>query len=236
MSHMVLDLSRYPSLKWLAPLPPEGLQPLEIVRFKPREYLMREGEVGRMHLYFILEGVCVNDKEYPQDGRLFVARKVVPGEFIGLQEIIAASPERRVTSVVAKTPVTALQIPGAEFLRWQLARPELYNFIIHSVLSLHFDVRTLNMICAAKDTLKSGAYYLHYLYGVYAKGCHRPGYEGPVRIWDTRQEISVALSRDVRSVDRLISALRGRGCISVEAGKITVTQAQARQLYDLGAL
>jgi len=233
---MVLDLKKYPSLTWLTPMPPEELRPLEIVHFKPREHLMREGEIGRMHLYFILEGVCVNDIEYPQDGRLFVARKVVPGEFIGIQEIIASSPERRVTSVAAKTPVAALQIPGTEFLRWQVSRPELYNFIIHSVLSLHFDVRTLNVNCAAKDTLKSGAYYLHYLYGVYAKGCHQPGYEGPVRIWDTRQEIGVALSRDVRSVDRLISTLRSRGGISVSAGKITITRAQAQQLYDLWAL
>lgn len=232
---MGLNLNKYPALHWLIPTPPEELRLLEIVHFKPREYLMREGEIGRMHLYFILEGVCVNDIEYPLDGRLFVARKVVPGEFIGLQEIIAASPERRFTSVIAKTPVTALQIPGSEFLRWQQARPALYNFIIHSVLTLHFDVRTLNMICAAKDTLKSGAYYLHYLYGVYAKGWNRPGYEGPVRIWDTRQEIGVALSRDVRSVDRLISALRDRGCISVAGGKITITHVQAGQLYELWA-
>lgn len=211
-------------------LPDSELALIEPVAYERREYLIREGDFGRMDLFYIVSGVCINDLLVQLGGNFFLARKIQPGEFIGLQEIISLTPRRRETSVIAKTPVTALRIPGKDLLRWQVDQPGFYNYVVSSVLDTHFDHRALNVNCASKDTTKAGCYYLLYLYQAYLKGCHPPGYEGPVKIWDTRQEIAQALSRDVRSVDRMLKDLREEGVITVDTGKIFIDNKQAASL------
>ena len=207
---------------------------IEHISLRRQDYLIREGEFGSIDLFYVLSGVCVNDLLVRLGNTPFDSRKILPGEFIGLQELVSVKPRRRESTVLAKTSVEALRIPGKDFLRWQVEYPEFYNFVISSVLDTHFDLRAMSAICAAKDTVKGGAFYMHYLYGVYLKGCCPPDYEGAVRIWDTRQEIAQALNRDVRSVDRMLKELREQNLVGGPKGKITIDKEQAAGLAAYG--
>lgn len=207
---------------------------IEPMSFRRNDYLIREGELEHMDLFYVLSGVCVNDLLAGPGNNPFHRRKVLPGEFIGLQEIVSLEPRRRESAVLAKTPVEALRIPGEAFLRWQVEEPEFFKYTISSVLDTHFDLQALDAICAAKDTVKGGAFYMHYLYRAYLKGCCPPGYGEEVRIWDTRQEIAWALNRDVRSVDRMLKELREQDLIGGPKGKITIDKEQAARLAVYG--
>lgn len=134
---------------------------------------------------------------------------------------------------MAKTPVTALAVSRAQLLRWQVHYPQLYNQIICHVLTVQFRSRSLNNNCASLDLRHAGAYYLHYLYETYLNGCYPKGYQGPVKIWDTQQEIAEVLSRDKRSISRLIGSLRSSGHITLYKGKVHMDNQQAEAMLRL---
>lgn len=229
---MKLDQSKYPALCIFDVLESEAIARLKLLRLKAKETLPQGGVGEHRNLYLILEGVCVNDILYQSTESLFVSYKLLPGEFVGLYEILSGTIPEQMPSASAKTPATVLEIPGGEMLRWQAEYPKLYNHVICEVLASHFERRHLNVNCAIKNSLMSGAYYLSYLYRAYAKGCHPTGYVGPVKIWDTRHEIGVALSCSTRSVDRIIRTFLELGFLRVVNGKITITSIQAAALDE----
>ena len=213
-------------------LEPEEIARLVPLHLKARGVLIQEGAWEPANLYMILEGICVNNLIRQSTESIFLARKVLPGDFVGLLGIISDKKVPRPTTVYAKTPVLALIIPGDELLSWQTRHPKIYNKIICNVLSRHLDERMLNVNCAANDSHMAAAYYLLYLYKSYAKGCYLNGYDGPVTILDTKGEIGLAMARNVRTVDRIISDFIKKGFVDVVKAKIIISKDQADLLEE----
>lgn len=229
---MKTDQSKYPLLTLFDCLNDNSLENLSIKNYQPKEVLIRKGSCEQMCLYLLLEGICVNKQTVTDNDYSFSSRKFIPGEFIGLIELITPSPTKRYVSVIAKTPVTALEIKGHEFRQWQSAYPALYNTVISQVLRQQFFIRDIQFHCASINSLTAGAYYLSHLYDSYLTACYPSGYTGPVKIWDTRQEIGSAIARDTRSVDRIISEFLHLGFVSVHKAKLHINAGQAKLLKE----
>ena len=131
---------------------------------------------------------------------------------------------KRQAAITAKTPVTLLSIDGREFLRWQTARPKLYNTIICQIIQKHYMNRDMLTHFSSSASDAAGAQYLSYLYKIYKKACHDPGYTGPVRIWETHQEIGTAIVKNVRSVDRMISSFKRKAWSASAVESFTSTR------------
>ena len=154
-------------------------------------------------------------------------------EFIGLSEILSPDPVRRMTNIVAKTPVIALKIPGSDFLNWSTKYLKTYNQIIHSVLNKKFENQSQFINLVFLNSYEAVISCLCYLYDCYRSACYRDDYAGKVKIWDTRQEIGLYVGRDTRSVDRAFNRLSKDGLISISKGKVYIDKAQAEKLYAM---
>lgn len=226
----MIDFSLHPKLENFRQLNEAEQSLIDVRSYAPREFLIQEDRPKDMSLFFLLKGVCVADKLKPGQDVYFSTYHVLPGEFIGLFEIISPKQVKRSISIRAKTAVTALRINGVEYMRWQSAHPELYNWVIAEVLSNRYRAHTLQVNAFKLNTYSAGAYYFHNLYTEYRDACYSPDYEGEVKIWDTRTEIGAALALNVRSVDRIINRFLELGMMEIRRGKIYITKKQASQL------
>lgn len=224
-----------PYVSILKNLDQESLKYFSIRRYKPKGTIVPVYSLSDMNLFLLLEGLCVvTSVGLSSDLWCSTPYYVMPGEFFGLIELISPTPMKRQAAITAKTPVTLLSIDGREFLRWQTARPRLYNTIICQIIQKHYMNRDMLTHFSSSSSEAAGAQYLSYLYKIYKKACHEPGYTGPVHIWETHQEIGTAIVKNVRSVDRMISSFKKEGLVSVSRGKLYIDAGQAKQLSAYG--
>ena len=229
------SLPDYPYLSIFRDLDPESLKHLSIRHYKPKSAIVSAYTLSDINLFLLLEGLCVvNSLGLTSDLWCSTPYYVIPGEFFGLIEIISPTPMKRQATIIAKTPVTLLSIDGKELLRWQTARPRLYNAIISQIIQKHYLNRDKLTHFSASSSDAAGAQYLSYLYRIYRKACHDPDYTGPVRIWETHQEIGNAIVKNVRSVDRMISSFKKDGLVCVSRGKLYIDADQAKRLSAYG--
>ncbi len=228
----MIDFSLHPKLENFRQLSEDELRRFEIRQYAPKDFLIQEDRPRDMSLFLLLKGVCVADKLKLSNDYYFSTYRVLPGEFIGLYEIISPRQMNRSISIRAKTVATALCIPGMEFMRWQTEHPELYNWVIAEVLANRYRAHTFQANTFKLTTYSAGAYYLHSLYMEYRSACYPKSYTGAVRIWDTRSEIGNALALNVRSVDRIINKFLEMGMVDIKKGKIYIDEEQAEILKN----
>lgn len=205
---------------------------IHLRKFEPKETIIEENRLSHMNLYLILSGVCVVVKKRHKDDSYFLTYNICAGEFTGLRELLDSAPARRPVSILAKTPVVALEIQGDTFLSWRIKYGTTYNSIIHAVLCQQFYTRHMMANCVLKNSLSAGAYYFCILYKIYHDSCYPPGYTDSVKIWHTRSEIATAIGRNIRSVDRIISTFQKRDFLSIIKGKIYINQDQYDRIRE----
>ncbi len=232
----MIDLSLHPKLENFRQLSAYDLSLLELRHYAPGKFLIQEDRLKDMTLFLLLKGVCVADKLKPGEEYYFSTYRVLPGEFIGLYEIISSHQTKRSISIRAKTAVTSLCIKGSEFMSWQTEYPQLYNWVIAEVLSSRYRAHTVQVNAFKLSTYSAGAYYLYNLYTEYRNACFSQEYNGPIRIWDTRSEIGNALAINVRSVDRIIKRFAELGMIDILKGKIYIDAKQSEMLKEYVAV
>lgn len=220
-----------PYLAIFRTLDSESKKKLIIREYKEKSPIITANTMGDMNLYLLLDGVGLVQRSVISTSQWINSPyRLVPGDFIGLRELLLPTPLKRRAIVVAKTPVHALQIDGAEFKRWQTTNGQLYNLIIANVLDKQYENRDLLFHCASANTNISGASYLNYLYQIYLEGCYTADYTGPVHIRETHQEIGCAIVKNVRSIDRCIQELQKEGLVSVRKKKLYIDADQSRRL------
>lgn len=228
----MIEYSLHPMLEPLRCLPLSEQEQIFARSYPAGTFLIQEFQVTEQMLFLLLSGVCVADKLSPWEENYFSTYRVLPGEFIGLYEIISPKPIKRSISIRAKTPVAALCINGSQLLRWQIQYPTLYNWIITEVLASRYKKHIFLTNTIRLNTAVGGAYYLQKLYMEYRDACYPPGFSGLVKIWDTHEEIGNALACDVRSVDRLVREFLRLGLIECEKKKIYIDARQNELLLE----
>lgn len=231
---MELSINDFPEgLKLLKGINKSELDHLRVGKYAPKDSLILEGTSSEKVLYLILEGICIGEKKSKYDSKQLIYRMYPKNQFIGLQEIIAPQNVQRVITIYARTEVYALSIEGKDLLRWQIQYPETYNAIISHILDFQFQNHTLLMHCIFYNTNTSLIYYLCTLYDMYHYSCYAPTYAQNVKIYESREEISKYLARDVRTINRLLNKLKSQNLISILRGKININQSQYVQLTKL---
>ncbi len=221
----------HPLLSQFQELDQRSLQNFSIREFAPKEPIISANTMTPMDLFLILQGVCVVSKAVANHKTWFsTPYRITPGDFVGLVEVISPVPIKRRAHVIAKTPVTAVAIPGYEVKRWQTENKNLYNNVIVKTLDTQFNNRDMLYHCASFHSSLAGAHYLHYLYEIYSKSCYPRDYDGPVRIWETHQDLGAALICNVRTIDRLVSSFQKKGLIDIRKGSIYISRAQDQML------
>jgi len=229
----MISLHTHPLLSIFQDLDKESLSYFSIRKFKPREHIIAANTLSPMNLFLLLEGVCVVSKAVANlENWYSTPYRIAPGDFIGLMEVISPAPVKRQAYVTARTPVTTLEISGEEVKRWQTSNPVLYNTIITRALNKQYDNRDILYHCASYNANTAGAYYLCYLYEIYCQGCYPKGYEGPVRIQETHRDLSAAIARNIRTIDRLISSFQKDKMLQVKKGSIYISKSQHEMLSD----
>lgn len=226
-------LSDYPqAMKLFHDFTPEQLARFTVIHLAPKEALIEEGSFED-NLYLVLSGICEANRLSHPDDSLFAKYQIKPMEFIGLSEILSPDPVRRGATIIAKTPVAALKISGADFLCWPTTSLKTYNQIIHDILNKHFTVQSQLINSVFLSSYEAVVSCLSDLYERYLFACYKEGYQGKVKIWDTRKEIGLYIGRDTRSVDRAFSRLCKEELISISKGKVYIDKAQSVQLRAL---
>ncbi len=230
----MINLKDSPYLSIFRELDTTSLQHFTIRELNPKDVLINANSLSGMDLYLVLKGVClISRATVTHTPWISTPYRIGPGDFVGLSEVISPTPLRRESTVTAKTPVSILCIEQQEFLRWQIAYPKLYNKIISRVLRKQFYLRDMLYHCASAPALNAGAGFLHYLYLLYRDACYSPAYQGPVSIQENRQDLSHAIARNIRSVDRVLSTLDEKNMITLQHGSISIDAAQAARLAEL---
>ena len=213
----------------------DSLKHFTLRHYKPKETVVPAHTLSDMNLFLLLDGICVvASTGSSAEFWCSTPYHLTPGEFVGLIELISPTPMKRQANIMAKTPATLLTIDGREFLRWQTARPRLYNAIIAQIIQKQYMNRDMLTHYTSSSSDAAGAQYLYHLYLIYKKACHDEDYKGPVRIWETHQEIGTAIVKNVRSVDRMLSAFKREGLIHTSRGKLYIDAEQANRLAAYG--
>ena len=229
----MLTLKDLPCKAMFHMLEQDSLNRMSIKKYKPKQRLIEAGSRKDMDLYMLIQGICfVANEDHTTYSWYSTPYHVHQGDFIGLSELLSPQPVKRERNVIAKTPVTALCIEGSEFLSWQIKYPELYNTIIYNVIQKNFSAKDHLTLFSAFPTDISGAMYLAHLYSIYKNAGYDADYTGPVRIWETHQDIASAIMKNVRSVDRVINSLKNEGLINISNRKIYIDADQAKKLSD----
>lgn len=223
-SHMLQIFDKLPHREW---------SHFQERKFAPKEIILPEGSMAHMNLYLILKGICVAAKNLHDDDSYFASYKICAGQFTGLRELLRDFPAKRPVTILAKTPVIALEIRGNTFRSWQTNYGTTYNEVIRAVLNQQFSSRRLMVNCVLKDSLAAGGYYICHLYEAYRTSCYPPGHADYVKLWDTRAEIAMAIGRNIRSVDRIISTYQEQGLLRVYHGKIHMNLEQYHNMQAM---
>ncbi len=228
----MIDFSKHSKLEAFRGLPQCELDLMSIHSYQAGAFLIQETQITEHMLFLLLSGVCIADRLTPWEENFFSTYRVLPGEFIGLYEVIAPRLIKRSVSVRAKTPVSALSITGTQLMRWQTQYPSIYNWIITEVLSSQYRKHTILINTIRLNTSVGGAYYLSKLYLEYRDACYPPEFHGSVKIWETHAEISNALACDIRSVDRIVHEFSRMGLIDCVKKKIHIDSKQNNLLIE----
>ena len=223
----MINLSYSPELSIFQGLDETILERFAIREFQPKEHIIVANTLTPLNLFLILRGVCVVSKAIINyDTWCSTPYRITSGDFVGLIEAISPIPIKRMAYVTAKSPVVTLEIPYDEVRRWQTEEPELYNIAVIRTLDKQFNTRDILYHCSSLRAPLAGAYYFQYLYEIYQKSCYPENYRGPVRIWETHQDLSDAIVRNIRTIDRLISDFQNMGMLDIVKKSIYINHEQ----------
>jgi CRP-like cAMP-binding protein len=103
----------------------ELLSTTSIRSFGPQQVIVREGEPGTS-LFLIEEGIVVVFTSGPDQLPLRLA-EIGPGEFFGEVAVLTGRP--RTATIIAQTPVTALEISSEDLHRLAIRHPEVHQIL-----------------------------------------------------------------------------------------------------------
>lgn len=216
-------------------LPDDEIENLCIVHYAAGEPLMEENAIDDASFYYLLEGVAEGRRIMPirsTASAYHIPVKIEKGDFVGLYEALQNEPKRRRMGIYAKSNVTALKITRNQFYRWVQRDPTIFNNLVSQILLLSWHQQDLINGTNGYGTHIRLAFHLRNLYSLYRSSCYDEEYTGPVRILDTRQEMSVAIGSSVRTVYRIIDEFKSLDFISILRGKIYINEEQIERLSD----
>lgn len=185
------------------------------------ESLIHEEDPCNM-VYYLIRGRMSVVTNQTRVARYTLAEAAAPG-FFGEYEALGGMP-LYLAEVRAVTPCRLLAFPAEAYLRWMHGAPDLFflrvRAILNDLLSQTANARNLHFLDAVGKVAQ-------YLIRAYEKSGGPPE---TVRLSATRTEIAETTGDSVRTVNRAVAGLAGRGLVGIKNGKLQITAAQYEAL------
>lgn len=208
-------LDRYPALRPYTAHIPEDLKSAFSYREYPAGRVLHQKDSPLDQIGFLCEGTLKVINEF-DTGNAYVIEYDRAVDLIGDVAVLAGSTTASVT-IEAYTPVSVLYFSRPDFERWlgedysllrEMARNvsrKLFNSSYYHGKELYYSSPRLMLEFLAQATR---------------------GADGPVRLPDTRQQLSEQLGMGLKTVDRTVARLKELGLVSTERGKLCVSPEQ----------
>lgn len=221
---------KYPWLnELLHELSPEMLDSIIIRSYAPQDIIMEHCE-KHYYTYILLEGVC-SSSQTTQNGTQFTLRKATIGDVIGFMNVYPDTMNFE-ASISARTKVVAALLP----------KPLMQScFGTYHDFSVNMSKRVVNrlqsLLTLVSECNNSPSYiglviYLEYNYLFYLKS-YPENFEGPVKIRESRQNISNFLGVNVRSIQRFLAKMKEEQLISISSHSIYINKVQYEALQKI---
>lgn len=185
------------------------------------ESLVHEEDPCRL-VYFLMKGRVSVVTNQTRVSRYTLTEFAAPA-FFGEYETLGGMP-LYLAEVRAVTPCRVLAFPADVYLLWMHRDSDLFFLrvrrILNSLLSQTANERSLHFLDAAGKVVQ-------FLIRAYEKGGGPPG---TIRFSATRTAIAETTGNSVRTVNRAVGRLAGKGLVSVRNGKLQITAAQYEAL------
>ncbi len=223
-------ITKYPWLQELLhELPQTMLDSIKIQSYAPHDTIMEHCE-KHYYSYIILEGVC-SSSQTTQNGTQFTLRKATVGDVIGFMNVYPEAMDFE-ASISARTKVVAALLP----------KPLMQScFGTYHDFSVNMSKRVINrlqsLITLVSECNNSPSYiglaiYLEYNYQFYLKS-YPEHFDGPVKIRESRQNISDFLGINVRSIQRFLAKMKEEQLISITSHSIYINKLQYEALQKI---
>lgn len=201
---------------------PEAITQKDLVKhYKRGRRILKKGEPAK-YVYYICSGKInvYNETADGNIGRVVCAR---PGETVGEMEILADEPIT-VFSASVHEDATVIRMQKQDFLNWMEGDPEFCMSIarvlakkLSNAAYTFCEHATQSALSLVKDFIVDSV-----------QGALEEAKKAKVK--NSRVEIADDCGISERTVNRCVGKLKEQGLISVEKGKITVTQIQFEHL------
>ena len=222
-------LAGHGEVAWLfSDLTGKQMAKMEIRIFQKGEPLVVSGEKDE-NFYVILEGVADVMNDYDSGQRL-ACSKIARGDVVGFYGIIAPGIEAEFT-IIAHNQVVAAYLSGDDAKELASTHSDFLYAAGRRFIQRLYSTTKLLAECGVHSLYHAAITYLLYSCRLYATS-YPEGYEGPVRIDESRQNMADFLGVDVRSVNRAIERLKKENLVSIIKGKVHINAAQLRRMEE----
>lgn len=157
-----------------------------------------------------------------ENGNIYMVEKSDAVCFVGEVALLAGEEKSSVT-IQTLTECRVLFLPRADFEAWIAADPSFLRLLCQSVAQ-----KLYHSTYSKGERQYHSTRYLLLKYLLEQVEELGPGHPWPARIAKTRRQMSEEVGLVVKTLDRLIAALREEGVVSVQRGKVCLTQEQHR--------
>lgn len=221
---------RYPWLKdILHELPEEMLELIKIKTYKTQDVIIEHCEES-YYTYIILEGICCSSQDM-KNGTRFILRKATVGDVVGFMNVYGKNRDFS-AQILARTKVIAARLPRTLMQACFGTYPDFSTTMSYRVIDRLQSFLSLISECNNYPSYLSLITYLEYNYLFYLRS-YPDQFTGPVRIMESRQNISDFLGIDVRSVQRLLARIKEEQLVTIPSRSIYINQAQYQALRKI---
>jgi len=195
-------------------------------QYKRGSRLFREGD-PHVLVFVLLNGYLTISWDQPGQGQYRLASSK-PLTFIGDMAALAGFQEYT-TSVYVQKFSTIIAIPTSVFLDWLYHDLPVYRALVQSNLKKLLIQNRANRSTSGRTSYHRILDYLHWYY-TDQEECQEP----PVRIQLTRESMVDEIGGiSLRSLNRYLAQINREGLISLNKGKVQITQEQHEKIVEI---
>ena len=206
-------------------VPDEVLARIRVLTLHQRDVLLKKGD-SIHNVYIILKGQFTVSEAW-SNGTIFIFTELGPEDFICELECYQQNWTAQF-NIICKQDAVLLSLPVDSFLAWQAVDPVLCQMLIQSLIrKLGSSARTASQMPIASGIVKLTRFLIGY--------CQHNdiAFLPEVTVALTREELSYNLGLSVRTINRLLQNLKAKQAVSIQSGKIHITQKQFELLLCL---
>lgn len=213
-----LSLNQFSFLQAFLAKAPAYLSSCIMMKSYPQKHMLISTDDVCAHIYILLKGrLQATEERLANEPYHFAELSAI--EIVGDFELFAEQSNRIVT-LTTLTPTLCLIIPSSDYLSW--IRNDANALFIRTQMLIR-QLSTQTQFERQNFFMDNRTRFLHFLYSECQK---YPDSSFPIKIKNTREEISCKLGCSVRTVNRTIFNLQNEGIFNLEHGKIKLTSSQ----------